>query len=97
MTDLAELTRPIIGIENRTAQEVFDMMCDRIRYAIRSLSQPGEGSAGASVGPGAGDLRNGIISEVMAYAGLNTRDAGELAGQIMVRIATSNKGGRDGE
>jgi hypothetical protein len=28
-----ELTRPIIGIENRTAQEVFDMMCDRIRYA----------------------------------------------------------------
>jgi len=26
-----KLTRPIIGIENRTAQEVFDMMCDRIR------------------------------------------------------------------
>lgn len=24
------LTRPIIGIENRTAQEVFDIMCDRI-------------------------------------------------------------------
>lgn len=28
-----DATRPIIGIENRTAQEVFDMMCDRIRYA----------------------------------------------------------------
>ena len=26
-----ELTRPIIGIENRTAQEVFDIMCDRFR------------------------------------------------------------------
>jgi len=25
------LTRPIIGIENRTAQETFDIMCDRIR------------------------------------------------------------------
>jgi len=25
-----ELTRPIIGIENRTAQEVFDIMCDRM-------------------------------------------------------------------
>jgi hypothetical protein len=24
------LIRPIIGIENRTAQEVFDIMCDRI-------------------------------------------------------------------
>lgn len=22
------LTRPIVGIENRTAQEVFDIMCD---------------------------------------------------------------------
>jgi hypothetical protein len=26
-----KLTRPIIGIENRTALEVFDIMCDRIR------------------------------------------------------------------
>lgn len=29
----AELTRPIIGIENRTPQEVFDIMCDRISRA----------------------------------------------------------------
>lgn len=29
MTD--NLTRPIVGIENRTAQEVFDIMVDRIR------------------------------------------------------------------
>jgi hypothetical protein len=28
-----DITRPIIGIENRTAQEVFDIMCDRIRLA----------------------------------------------------------------
>lgn len=29
MTAPTELLRPIIGIENRTAQEVFDIMCDR--------------------------------------------------------------------
>ncbi len=27
----SDLTRPIIGIQNRTAQEVFDIMCDRFR------------------------------------------------------------------
>lgn len=30
------LTRPIIGIENRTAQEAFDIMCDRISRALPS-------------------------------------------------------------
>lgn len=30
----AELTRPIIGIENRTPQEVFDIMCDRVRHSL---------------------------------------------------------------
>jgi hypothetical protein len=28
------ITRPLIGIENRTAQEVFDVMCDRARAAL---------------------------------------------------------------
>lgn len=65
-----------------------------IATAIRSLSnKTGEGSGGGA----SDDLRSGIISEVMAYAGINTRDAGELADQIMARIAASNKGGRDGE
>lgn len=32
----SELTRPIIGIENRTAQEVFDIMADRVRRALRA-------------------------------------------------------------
>lgn len=31
---IAELVRPIIGIENRTAQEVFDIMADRFRHAL---------------------------------------------------------------
>ena len=30
MSQSESLTRPIIGIEDRTAQEVFDIMCDRI-------------------------------------------------------------------
>lgn len=42
-----KLVRPIIGIENRTAQEVFDIMCDR----IRSRPQPSaaEGKGGISI------------------------------------------------
>lgn len=35
---MSDLTRPIIGIENRTAQEVFDIMCDRIRSAEAKLA-----------------------------------------------------------
>lgn len=31
---MSDPTRPIIGIENRTAQEVFDIMCDRLRTAL---------------------------------------------------------------
>lgn len=33
-----ELTRPIVGIENRTAQQVFDIMADRVRYKFNMLS-----------------------------------------------------------
>lgn len=46
--DLEErVTRPIVGIENRTAQEVFDIMCDRIRradfvFASRHNDETGE-------------------------------------------------------
>lgn len=31
---ITDLTRPIIGIENRTAQEVFEIMRDRITAAL---------------------------------------------------------------
>lgn len=31
--EVDRLTRPIVGIEHRTAQEVFDIMADRIRFA----------------------------------------------------------------
>lgn len=35
-----DLTRPIVGIENRTAAEVFDIMCDRIRHARAQAGEP---------------------------------------------------------
>ena len=48
MADHAELTRPIVGIENRTAQEVFDIMADRIRHALRSHPAAVKGDAEAA-------------------------------------------------
>jgi hypothetical protein len=33
VSETEQLLRPIIGIECRTAQEVFDIMCDRFRRA----------------------------------------------------------------
>ena len=54
-----------------------------VATAIRALSnKTGEGSGEEA----SDDLRSGIISEVMAYASINTRDAGELADQIMARM-----------
>lgn len=44
---ILDLTRPIIGIENRTAQEVFDIMSDRIRAHI---SAPPDGEVGELAG-----------------------------------------------
>lgn len=35
---LPDLCRPIIGIENRTPLEVFDIMCDRFRGHLSSQS-----------------------------------------------------------
>lgn len=32
---LDKLIRPIVGIENRTPQEVFDIMSDRIRSSLQ--------------------------------------------------------------
>lgn len=42
MTDEQSVTRTIAGIKNRTAQEVFDIMCDRFRLA-HSQASGGEG------------------------------------------------------
>lgn len=36
---LEVLTRPIVGIENRTPLEVFDIMCDRIRSQDTNLAR----------------------------------------------------------
>lgn len=43
--DIGSLTRPIIGIGNRTAQEAFDIMSDRIRSALAPKAEPVAGEA----------------------------------------------------
>lgn len=38
---VADLTRPIVGIENRTAQKALEIMCDRIRRALGAPTHEG--------------------------------------------------------
>lgn len=40
LAHVVRLTQPIIGIENRTPLEVFDIMCDRIKRSITSTPSP---------------------------------------------------------
>lgn len=53
---LIELTRPIIGIENRTAQEAFDIMADRIRSAWRTEGRESRASGEAQPVGEAGEM-----------------------------------------
>lgn len=43
MTERDDITRPIIGLENRTPLEVFDIMVDRIRGSRATPAPAGEG------------------------------------------------------
>ncbi|WP_421580871.1 hypothetical protein [Shinella sp. M31] len=55
--NVEDLTRPIIGIKNRTAHEVFDIMADRIRLALSTRKgSAGDGSASGTTGAAA--IRN---------------------------------------
>lgn len=49
MVSVPSITRPIIGIENRTPQEVFDMMCDRIKAAAPVREEGGAVLTGISL------------------------------------------------
>ena len=46
----AALLRPIIGIENRTPREVFDIMCDRFRHASAQPAPEPEYEGNAFIG-----------------------------------------------
>lgn len=84
-TDLEVLTRPIIGIENRTAQEVFGIMCDR----VRSYALPTSGAAGAIEDVSPHPSGEGIRG---AAAGFHDEGGDEVAGQIMLRVDTALAG-----
>lgn len=71
-----DILRPIIGIENRTAQEVFDIMCDRFGHRIeatRALSAEVEEMRAAAIRV-RDNNRNGVTgSEARAaWQALNT-------------------------
>lgn len=55
------LTRPIIGIENRTAQEAFDIMADRIRSRLAALASAPAGSAFADAGKPIAPVGDGYV------------------------------------
>lgn len=74
---LGAATRPIIGIENRTAQEVFDIMADRIRRLttlapadnglverLRKLKVWDDHPSNASLGPLAADTITAQAAEI---------------------------------
>ncbi len=75
---LIELTRPIIGIENRTAQEAFDIMADRIRSAAR---QEGRCSPGEDPAPEAG-----FIPERVTYQCGSRGEASVVATAPLTRV-----------
>lgn len=57
-----ELVRPIIGIENRSAQEVFDIMCDRFRHVLALQSDLERVTAER-------DERDDVLRSLAAYVG----------------------------
>lgn len=63
---MTDLLRPIIGIENRTAQEVFDIMSDRFRSAHRPVEQ--EAVLPCDVVVGHITYRQGVKFEIFADA-----------------------------
>lgn len=91
----------------------WDDACDYAATAIRSLSQPVEGSAGAPVGPGAmasdpydlanmlrGYVDRGTPPDIAAFLLERSEAAVALADEVVrlrAAVAASNKGGRDGE
>jgi hypothetical protein len=68
------LTRPIIGIENRTPQEAFDIMCDRIRHAtaLKPAERPADqGGVGAIPADKVGAVSEDAIKHLEIRSHLN--------------------------
>lgn len=89
-----ELTHPIIGIGLRTAQEVFDIMCDRFRHATRSPvpgeTGAGEGSCWKSVEDAIFEVLDCHVSGIESTA----RDIAKLcAARVIERLATPSSTG----
>jgi hypothetical protein len=62
---MSDLLRPIIGIENRTAQEVFDIMCDRFRRFASHEPASRETQAGLCCTDGA---QAGVVVKALEWS-----------------------------
>lgn len=97
-----ELTRPIVGIENRTAQEVFDIMCDRFRLSALSprvvsdeppLTCPHIDKAIAS-----GELSDDVVAELHTIRDINSQlRHSTWALRAQLESALSSAGEKEGE
>lgn len=61
LTPRESLTRPVVGIENRTAQEVFDIMSDRFRAHLTALAS----GSGDQLSGNPGILKSGDHAELI--------------------------------
>lgn len=101
---LSDLTRPIIGIENRTAQEAFDIMADRIRSALRSEPRPST-ERGEFSGAPSSTISEGLRpcpfcggEAHLRYVGESTDETGEVDGGYHdVGCKTCNGGNREND
>ena len=85
-----DLTRPIIGIENRSALEVFDIMCDRIRGAAKASATVDE-----SVRVAAALLalaERGIPTDIQEMLLAGNPNAGIAPKAIHAAIAAAHRG-----
>ena len=86
-------TRPIIGIENRTAQEVFDIMCDRLRSA---LAQEREECARVAERIGKFHIDNAKMCLPIEPSPIIARDRNEVAQRIASAIRSRGEQQNEG-
>jgi antitoxin component HigA of HigAB toxin-antitoxin module len=91
------LTRPIAGIENRTAQEVFDIMCDRIRLSASPAGVVKDGDIAAIISDDAApDPANIALAQKGIAAGFDNHSVNQFAFAMRAKLAEKRREGRGG-
>ena len=73
---MSDLFRPIIGFENRTKQEVFDIMADRIHFLSKRVAELEEAliAIAAEIPRGGSDPLFNTAAEKLVFAALPTSE-----------------------